>query len=222
MGEQHNASMSIGLPIYSSPNLFSAPTLPHPPPASLTAPEAFPLGSPAAAAAATAAHAPAQLASGARPKHAGAQMARQVEQLEQRVVVQNQQQASVVDGVHQTSEGWPGMRFPWPPGAVPGGVPAPAAHSQAAGRVAMTSGNFQQQLDFRAPRRLVKGLPESDMQSFTCPITHAVIWDPVIASDGYTCEPLLDLIRVPITCDHRVPHDSMSDGASEGVAASSS
>ncbi|KAL3135087.1 hypothetical protein ABBQ32_008032 [Trebouxia sp. C0010 RCD-2024] len=117
-----------------------------------------------------------------------AQMVRRVEQLEQQVAVQNQQQASVVDAVHQTSESRPGMSFPWPPAAVPAGLPAPAAHSQAAGRAAMASGDFQQQLEFRAPRRLVKGLPESDMQSFTCPITHAVMWDPVVASDGYTYE----------------------------------
>ncbi|KAL3162656.1 Ankyrin repeat and SOCS box protein 16 [Trebouxia sp. C0009 RCD-2024] len=115
-----------------------------------------------------------------------AQMARRVEQLEQQFAVQNQQQASVVDGA--TSEGWPGMTFPRPHAAVPAGPSAPAVYSQAAGRVAMASGSFQQQLELRAPRRLVKGLPESDLQSFTCPITHAVMWDPVVASDGYTYE----------------------------------
>ena len=46
----------------------------------------------------------------------------------------------------------------------------------------------QQQLESRPPRRLVKGLPETDLQSFTCPITHAVMWEPVMASDGHTYE----------------------------------
>lgn len=46
----------------------------------------------------------------------------------------------------------------------------------------------QQQLESRPPRRLVKGLSDAAMENFTCPITHAVMWEPVVASDGYTYE----------------------------------
>ena len=45
-----------------------------------------------------------------------------------------------------------------------------------------------QQLESRPVRRLKKGLSQSDMENFTCPITHSVMWDPVLADDGHTYE----------------------------------
>ena len=39
-----------------------------------------------------------------------------------------------------------------------------------------------------APRHLVKGLSQDELHHFTCPITQAVMWKPVVASDGYTYE----------------------------------
>lgn len=39
-----------------------------------------------------------------------------------------------------------------------------------------------------APRHLVKNLSKDEIESFTCPITHAVMHEPVVASDGYTYE----------------------------------
>lgn len=38
------------------------------------------------------------------------------------------------------------------------------------------------------PRRLIKGVSKDELEQFTCPITHAVMWKPVVASDGYTYE----------------------------------
>lgn len=46
----------------------------------------------------------------------------------------------------------------------------------------------QQQCESRPPRRLVKGLSENDVRNFTCPITHDIMWEPVVADDGQTYE----------------------------------
>ena len=40
----------------------------------------------------------------------------------------------------------------------------------------------------RPPRRLVRGLTDNNFRSFTCPITHEIMWEPVVASDGHTYE----------------------------------
>ncbi len=40
----------------------------------------------------------------------------------------------------------------------------------------------------RPPRRLIKGLTENELRNFTCPITHDIMWEPVVASDGHTYE----------------------------------
>ena len=46
----------------------------------------------------------------------------------------------------------------------------------------------QQQCESRPPRRLVKGLSDNDVRNFTCPITHDIMWEPVVADDGQTYE----------------------------------
>ena len=40
----------------------------------------------------------------------------------------------------------------------------------------------------RPPRRLIKGLTENELRNFTCPITHDIMWEPVVTSDGHTYE----------------------------------
>ena len=40
----------------------------------------------------------------------------------------------------------------------------------------------------RPSRRLIKGLTENEIRNFSCPITHEIMWEPVVASDGHTYE----------------------------------
>ena len=48
--------------------------------------------------------------------------------------------------------------------------------------------NQQGWAESRPSRRLIKGLTENDLRNFTCSITHEIMWDPVVASDGHTYE----------------------------------
>ena len=52
----------------------------------------------------------------------------------------------------------------------------------------MQTQNQHRRPETRPPRRLIKGLTENELRNFTCPITHDIMWEPVVACDGHTYE----------------------------------
>ena len=67
-------------------------------------------------------------------------------------------------------------------------TPNPAYRSNQYGSSGMQTQDEPRRPETRPPRRLIKGLTENELRKFTCPITHDIMWEPVVASDGHTYE----------------------------------
>ena len=67
-------------------------------------------------------------------------------------------------------------------------APSSAYQSDQYQSLGMQTQDQPRRSETRPPRRLIKGLTENELRNFTCPITHDIMWEPVVASDGHTYE----------------------------------
>ena len=123
------------------------------------------------------------------------QMQMQMQQMMMSMMAQQQQQgvnaSPALAAQPAMTPNWNQPAFPLNqalPSSFPSVNPHPAYRSDQYQSSGMQTQDRPHRRETRPSRRLIKGLTENELRSFTCPITHDIMWEPVVASDGHTYE----------------------------------